>query len=141
MDDDNLFVKWDGWLEKINTDIVELLVSRYIFWEVQDIIKANPRIHVSSSFYTWMGRLYATHASVGIRRQQDSGTDTVTLRRLLGEIRDNPQVLSRDRYVALYKEGAQEFGHHDFDKIAGQGRSHIDSGMVIKDLEQLDEKT
>jgi len=142
MDDDKLFMKWDGWLEKIQADIRGLLVSQDIFLEVQKIIRANPRIHTPSLFYKWMAEVYGNNVAVGIRRQQDSDRESVTLRRLLEEIRDNPQVLSRDRYVALYKEGeAEEFGHRDFDKIAGQGRSHIDPAMVINDLEQLEQKT
>lgn len=44
MTDDEIFKRWDGWLEKIHKDAQNLLVLRYVFWEVQEIIKANPRI-------------------------------------------------------------------------------------------------
>ena len=141
MDDDELFTKWDGWLDDILADVRGLLVSQDIFWEVQKIIEANPCIHTPSLFYKWMAGIYGSSVTVGIRRQQDGDRDSVTLRRLLEEIQDNPQVLSRDRYVALYGEDARDFGHRDFDRIAGQGRSHIDPEMVINDLVQLERET
>jgi hypothetical protein len=141
MDEDELFKKWDDWLERILADIRELLVSQDIFWEVQKIIKANPRIHTPNTFNRWMARIYGNDAAAGIRRQQDIDDNSITLRRLLMEIQNKPQVLSRDRYVALYKEDMKKLGHLHFDKIIGRGKDYIDTEMVTEDLAQLEGKT
>ena len=142
IDDDKLFVKWDGWLEEILADIRELLISRDIFWEMQQIIKANPRIHTPNAFFRWMARIYGNDAAIGIRRQQDidDRNKPITLSRLLKDIQNNPQVLSRDRYVALYREDMKELGHRNFDEIVGGGRDYINPEMVSNDLEQLGDK-
>ena len=55
---DAVFAEWDGWLETIKNDVTNLSVNRHIFREVQKIVEANPRIHLASSFYEWMGTGY-----------------------------------------------------------------------------------
>ena len=59
MTNDNQFKKWNKWLDTIFADIQGLLVNRYIFWEVQKIIQANPKIQMGSLFYEWMGNIYS----------------------------------------------------------------------------------
>ncbi len=139
---DQHFAKWNNWLETIDNDVTDLSVSRHIFWEVQKIIEANPKIHLPSSFYQWMGTHYAVYASIGLRRQIDKDQRTISLRRLLEEIRDQPEVLSRERYVALWDEPAirKRFAAEAFDKFAGPGKPHIDPAMVEEDCSQLVKK-
>lgn len=140
MNDNQCFAKWDKWLEKIYIDIQRLLINRYIFREVQKIIEANPRIQIASSFYEWMGSVYANDAVIGVRRQVDPDKRSISFARLLAEIRDNPQVLSRSRFVALYKSNPSR-GHRDFDGFAGQGNAHVDPAKVDDDLDQLKQQT
>ena len=136
---DQRFEKWNQWLEIIRIDVTNLSVSRHIFWEVQNIIKANAKIQLASSFYEWMGPAYAVFQSVGLRRLVDSRKDTVSFRRLLAEIARQPGVISRERYVALYEDSVirKRIADRAFDKFAGPGKPHIDPGMVRKDHDQL----
>src|SRR6266850_2902607 len=101
---DDQFKKWDRWLEKIKGDITRLSVNRHIFWEVQEIIKRNAKIQKPSSFYEWMGNLYATDAVIGVRRLLDKDDRSISLARLLTEIQEKPEVLSRARFLALYRD-------------------------------------
>lgn len=139
MTDDELFKQWEGWLEIIYTDIQELVIRRHIFWEVQKIIRANPRIQKPSSYYTWMGSVYAAAASIGVRRQIDNGRHVVSFYRLLLEIQRKPGVLSRKRYVSLYKEPLIEVRVADrhFDRFAGRGKPHVELRMIKKDIADL----
>ncbi len=68
MTDDEVFKLWDGWLDKIYSEIQGLLVLRHVFREVQAIIKANVRIQKPSSFYKWMGATYSAAVPFGVRR-------------------------------------------------------------------------
>lgn len=139
MTHNELFKQWDEWLKIIYTDIQELVIRRHIFWEVQKIIRANHRIQKSSSFYTWMGSVYAAAASIGIRRQIDERKDVISFYRLLFEIRRKPEVLSRKRYVSLYSEPeirARVADRH-FDRFAGRGKPHVDPRIVGKDITDL----
>ncbi len=141
-DNDALFNKWNGWLETIKKDIMSLSINRHIFWEVQKIIKANPKIHLPSTFYQWMGNVYAVYVSIGLRRQIDKDPRTISFQRLLEEIEGQAEVISRKRYVALYEDEVlrNRVADKAFDKFAGIGRPHIDPAMVIEDRSQLIKK-
>ena len=133
---DAIFAKWDSWLSTIHRE--GFLVNRHIFREVQAIIQANPKIQLASSFYEWMGNTYATTQVIGVRRQLDKDPDSISFARLLGEIIANPEVLSRDRYVALYTTNPREMAERDFDRLVGAGRTSIDPAAPAKELATLE---
>jgi len=138
---DNRFDKWNKWLDVIYSEITSLSVNRNIFWEVQDIIKNNPKIQKPSSFYEFLGSVYVVSALMGVRRQVKIDKDSISFARLLKEICDTPEVLSRNRFVALYKGSrVEQFADGDFDKFAGKARSHVDPDLVNLDLKELKAK-
>ena len=137
-----IFDKWSGWLETIYKDIQNLLIKRDIFREVQEIVRANPRIHKPSHFYDWLGSVYTTDAVIGIRRQLDLDKRSISFKRLLTDILNHPEVLSRDRYVKLYPKFKMrpDMGTRDFDSIAGSGQAHIPVELVTADIAELEKK-
>ncbi len=139
---DALFAMWNGWLETIRKDVMNLSINRHIFWEVQKITEANPKIHVPSSFYEWMGDVHAVYASVGLRRQIDKERRTISFQRLLEEIEGQPEVISRERYVALYQDEVirNEVADKGFDRFSGTGMPHIGPAIVKDDRSQLIKK-
>lgn len=140
MDIQNRFNKWNSWLDKIENEVTRLVENRYIFWEVQKIIKNNPKIQKPSAFYEWLGNVYATSAVIGIRRQIDERKDVITLARLLHEIMDTPQVITRRRFISLYKNFPQDIAHKEFDRLAGRG-GYVDPAIVREDLRKLRDKS
>lgn len=149
--DDEQFAAWDQWLEHIKDEVTRLAVNKHIFWEVQEIIKANPKIQKPSSFYEWMGNVYATDAVIGIRRllDPDIRRRSISFVRLLTEIKNSPEVLSRTRFLSLYRHADHPFdvqrfwekrAHKDFDKFAGEGKPHVDPALIEANLSMLKEK-
>ena len=57
--------KWRKWMEAIQNEIQTLLRDTNMFWEVQDIIRENPRIQKPSAFYSYLGRTYLSYALAG----------------------------------------------------------------------------
>jgi hypothetical protein len=139
---DALFTMWNRWLVIIKKDVTSLSMSRHIFWAVQEMIEANPKIQLASTFYKWMGSAYGVSQSIGLRRQIDPRRDTISFRRLLEEIARQPAVISRKRYVALYRNPVlrEEVADQHFDRFAGVGKPHINRAMVRKDCDQLVKK-
>lgn len=162
--EDETFQKWTKWIDTIHTDVADLVIGRHIFWEVQDIIKANPKIQKPSSFYGLLGMTYGAWGSMGVRRQLDN--DSVSLKRLLSQMAQTPQILSRQRYVAAYavtlmgssnvpppisqsdklaeggtyaldRSEAEEIANRSFDKYAGHSDSHVPKDTIEQDISQL----
>jgi hypothetical protein len=162
--EDEAFQKWTGWIDAIHKDVTDLVIGRHIFWEVQDIIKANPRIQKPSSFYGWLGTTYTAWGPMAVRRQLDMDNRSISLRRLLTEMISMTQGLTRERYVSIYsaklrgpnsppcsrRDCASEGGAYalnaaeaeciankSFDTYAGPGNAHIPDTKIKKDLDEL----
>ncbi len=139
MDYERTATKWLKWLETIEREITWLAIHRHIFLETQKIITANTRIQKPSAFYTWMRMAYVTDITVGIRRQLSRDADAISLWKLLEELATHPQVMSRRRFVALYKGSSVErFADEDFNRFAGKGGLHVDVLLVRKDQKRLE---
>ncbi len=139
MDNDRKFQEWNGWLDKIYSDIQQLLINRHIFNEVQEIIRSNPQVQIGSVFYDWMGIVYPSAQVMGVRRQLDNRKDSISLIRLLKEIINCPGVLSRERYLSMYEgsEPPADVPNSEFDRYAGRNGQYIDPIRVGEDLENL----
>jgi hypothetical protein len=139
MMDNSLFIKWNEWLSTICADVQGLLINRHIYQEVQQIIQSNAKIQVGSSFYDWMVTVYVIAMAMGVRRQLDTRSDSISFARLLGEILKHPEVLSRERYSALYEGSgiSDKVVHRRFEKFSQPGHAHVDPGPVGVDLASL----
>ena len=131
--------KWERWLEVLYSQIMDLSTTRYIFWEVQKIIKQNSKIQKPSAFYNFIGDGYVTNTLSSIRRQVKVDQKSISFSRLLVEISENPQLLSRDRYISFYKKTnlGNDFAHSDFDLIAGKGNKYLDPKIPLEDNSKL----
>ena len=156
--------KWLKWMKAIEKEIYGLVVDANMFWEVQDIIRENPRIQKPSVFYRYLGRTYLSHALAGLRRQIKSHRDSISFVGLLDEIANNPEQLSRSYYRSLCshpdgpdisqiemdgREGLEEVGitdtsqlkeliqMDDFAPYADASGEHVCPKMVEDDLKQL----
>lgn len=133
--------KWLRWMETIEKEIYGLVVDANMFWEVQDIIRENPRIQKPSAFYRYLGRTYLSHALAGLRRQIKPQKDSISLVGLLEDIAKNPEELSRNYYRSL---GANPDGPNvsqiemdDFAPYADASGEHVCPKMVKDDLDTL----
>jgi len=132
-----------AWLEVIRDDVQDLLREHHIFWEIQSLIRANPRFAGSSNLVNqWMASAFAKSSSVGVRRQAKRGDDSISLKRFLTEARDYPELVSRDFYLAYFADSPdwlrETSGHGHFDSVAGPGNPHIRREVVEEQLATLE---
>lgn len=141
--DDARFSRMVDWSKVIATEVADDLQAHHIFWEVQAIIRSNPRLmQTRSHFFEWMGDVFVASAASAVRRQVDAHKDSICLRRLLKEMIDYPHVVTRDRYLGVCGspppgEPLREMNDHAFDEWAGVGGNHIDADYVRQDLQML----
>jgi hypothetical protein len=75
---------------------------------------------------------------MGIRRHAKSDRDSVSVVRFLGEVRDYPQLVSRQHYIGLYagmESWRIEMGQRDFDSVAGNGSLNIPPELANQQIE------
>lgn len=133
----------NSWLDILSHAVTDLRVDQHIFWEVQGIIRANPKSHTPGDFNRWMGRMYSSAISVAIRRQVDEDPRSVSFIRFLQEFKRTPTVVSRDRYVGFFrKAGLPDWlANRDFDKHVGAGRSFVSPAAIKGEVKELKLKT
>jgi hypothetical protein len=131
--------EWLQWMEVIKDEVQELVITKRTFHEVQQLIKDNPTLHQSNTFYNYLSRTYVSHVIIGLRRQiKGKGNNCISMVRLFNELIKSPQVLTRSYYVDLYKGSSVEcFADKDFNKFAAPGSPHIDPTLVRADLNRL----
>ena len=132
-----------GWLEAIRTDVQDLALDHHVFWEIQAIIKANPKFASASNLVNqWMASSFVKSAAVGVRRHVKTGDDSISLKRLLTEVKQHPELVSREFYLAFFADGLEWLretnGNEYFDSLSGAGGQHIMPDVVEKQLLQLE---
>jgi AbiU2 len=130
-------LKWQRWLKQIEGDISHILGSRQIYKSYGVIVKSNQVIHNQGNvFHSWVVNNYVTTVSMAVRRQLDTDSDTISLARLISDIRDNPKCLTRSWYVEYYKNSIEGYGDQMFNEYAGLGEC-IDISVTESDLALL----
>ena len=119
-------------------EVVPLVECQQIYGEIRDIIKANPEIQRPNAFYRFLEDTYVDSGVMGARRQIKLHKDSISLAGLLREIIENPSVLSRKRFVELYRAGMQSGASCILDeRFSGCCTDHIDPAIVQQDLDEL----
>lgn len=133
--------KWLRWLDQIESDLIQLLGSRQIYRGYGEIVTGNPAILKGGPlFHNWVSENYVAHMALAIRRQSDLDSDTVSLARLIADIRDNPDSLTRSDHIAHYTNMPMGMGpgigDQTFTENAGTG-AYIDPAIAEQDLNHL----
>lgn len=132
--------KWRKWMKIIEKEIYALVVDTNMFWEVQDIIRENPRIQKPSAFYRYLGRTYLSHALSGLRRQIKSQKESISFVGLLDEVAKNPEELSRSYYHSLCANpDGPDISQIEMEGKEGLEEVGITNTSQLKDLIQMDD--
>lgn len=143
MSDQVRYQKLDAELERIYREIQSLRINQHIFWEVQTIIRRNPDLHKPSSFYSWMGNMYAAAMSASVRRLVDRRKDTVSFVRLLEQVKRYPDLLSRVEYRSRCANPnlPQGYMDKDYDRLVGEGRKQPEPHTIDDEIRKLVDRT
>lgn len=128
--------KWLRWLDIIQKDTEDLLDKRHIFSGYIEIVKNNTNIQDPSDFHWWVRDNYVASIAMCIRRQVDTDPDVITLGKLLKEIQNEPQVITKAWHRSLYKNLGPDMADKDFEDIAGNG-IFFDPAVAERDLKKL----
>jgi hypothetical protein len=136
--EEGFYKKWLEWIERVYREVVNLFLYRSFYRRVAEITQANDAIP-PSSFFDALGAWYATTQAMAVRRQTDTDRKAVSLARLLENMAEHPQVMSRERHVEIWtaagdEEHWRERGSQEYDKFAGAGSDQIPKERYEADL-------
>jgi hypothetical protein len=83
-------------LHEIRDEIIDLATDRNTYWTVQhEVIQRNARlVTMRSPFFDMLNDAYAHAAAMRVRRLVDKDNRTISLRRLLEDLREYPDLLN-----------------------------------------------
>jgi hypothetical protein len=131
--------KWLRWIDRIREDTIFAFTSRSMWRGVNQIIADNPDIPDSHFFFYW-GESYVSRQASAIRREADTRDDVAALGRLLLELVDTPELITRQWFVSGYDWGMQHMGDEHFDRwTTGRGSLEdvLDPAVPARDLALL----
>ena len=103
-----------------------------------EIVRNNPAIQTPIDFHDWVRKHNESSVAIHIRRELDTGSDVISLKKLLTEIQNNPQVVTKEWFRSLYKDSnAEDFADGDFKTVAGE-RNFFDSKIATQDIAKLE---
>jgi hypothetical protein len=122
-------------LREIRNEVIDLATDGDIYWKVQhEVIQRNPRLLlIRSAFFDMLNDAYSHSAAMRVRRLVDKDHRTISLRRLLEQLREYPDLLAGrvtevelaadvaelDRTTEKVKDYVDQFiAHHDRSPIA-----------------------
>ena len=109
-----------------------------------DIVKKNEHLDKRSMFFGFFISTYGDSLVMGIRRQvKETNDDSISLAKLLSEISENPELITRSDFYELYQD-ADPFlkalhMQKSFDEFADPNSSFINGERVRSDLRKLKE--
>jgi hypothetical protein len=130
--------RWVRWWRVLFDDIKTIAHHRDLYRQVAAMVEQNPALHVPSVFYDWMQRAYWMGQAVAIRRLVDWDSRSISLIRLIDQISDHPEVLSRRRYVRHYKNPRmKQMAHRHFDQMARPGADQMSRRTILGHRREL----
>jgi hypothetical protein len=135
--------KWCNWLKIICDNVQILFLNRDIFSSTIDIIRKNELIDKSSMYFGFYVNMYIDSMVMGIRRQLKTDDESISLAKLLKEIANSPETITRSDFQEHYKDFHSHlrelYIQQDFDQFANPEASYINAECVNNDLQVLKE--
>jgi hypothetical protein len=137
---EDLVTKWRRWCDTVRSYLVQANHDRAL-WEattkaIEDAAPESPGV-----WTTHYARLYAAGQLMAVRRVvRGKGGSSISLTRLLGDIANNPSVLSKEYYLSLSVEDSRtslEDLSTRYEEMWGDGNGRVDPRKARDDKEAL----
>ena len=135
--------RWRDWIEgPISSDVVSMHHKRHVWREVGAMLEARPWINdVDLTFWEFVRHCYSDSQAIAIRRQADRDPRSCSLARLIEEVRDDADKLTREYFTGLWdrQDGPHlvQLANKAFDQLAGSEHDHLDRSLPERDLARL----
>jgi len=100
--------RWREELSRIRWDLSDILMSRQVIGRLREIVAVNERLQVWNLLHDRMLRWYGSSTLVLMAREVDTARQTVSLRRLLDDIKRHPEELTLSRFRRLHTGSDQQ---------------------------------
>jgi hypothetical protein len=128
------------WIVVLGHDMSDLYYRRDVYRRFAEIVKASPVAAKAIDFVEWVYRNYVDAACVALRRFNDRDTRSVSIRRVLVQLRDNPGLVTRRSFLRMRRRPKEALADiiSTFDRLAGRRVDTIGRAWCESRLSRLD---
>jgi hypothetical protein len=136
--EDLRYERWVAQLEQIIKQVYAAHRDRYLWRGLAEITQSANL--PASVIFDALGLWYGDSQAAAVRRQLDRTRGTVSLARLLEDIARHPEVMTRERHLAVWADPQwTKEAQTNFDKFAvNRNADRIDVRAVRRDMARLD---
>lgn len=139
--DNNTFHKWEQWLEKIQSDVYAIVNNQQIFKYFINVVNANIehiKAHEGVLFCDFVGQCYGVQAASAVRRHIKVDDDSISLMRLIKQIKQCASQFTYDFYLKRYPIiNGQEVQKFKFQEFSDNGKI-ISEEKIDNDIKELE---
>jgi len=138
--------KWKRWLKKdLRPEIRYLMTLKIVYKKMTEVFTDSQKYPEKTYIYWYIAQVHSASIVAGIYRLIDKRGDVVSLYRLLTEVKNNPELVSRCAYTRLparYPNHTRNYLNKnglnkEFTQMAGNGK-YINRSIVDRDIKQID---
>ncbi|MCK5944710.1 MAG: hypothetical protein KAI24_22165 [Planctomycetes bacterium] len=112
-------------------------LDKAIFDRYVEIVEANARIKVPGNFHDWVFRNYARVLAVTIRKMVDTDSRAISLRRLIGCVAYEPNVVTRRAFLGRCPAHFRDLAHQRWVDYCGGDPVRLPADVAHEDLKRL----
>jgi hypothetical protein len=140
--------KWIRWLEDgISQEVFTMYLHRLVWDRIQEMAKENVALGATSSYmWNWLFDLYAKTQAQAVRRQADMDRRAAGLARVIVELRDHPEEVTREWFLAMVENEEHDADDRHYWRNVSEkehwgarfgGGDHFDPAVAEADLSRL----
>src|SRR5262245_31198759 len=140
------FPKWQEWARRIKQDVESRLVNpRQVFRAFARVLNENSEHiteHEGEVFCNFIKRCYVSHAAMAIRSHVKRNRDSISIGRLLDEIRESASQFTFQFYLQQFPKDPSyvDWQTPTFRQFSKNGKT-ISQDILQQDVEQLETLT
>ena len=132
--------KWRRWIKVIDQVIFNSIrEDKLVFDNYYALVESNKAISSPWNFHSWVLQNHGRSLMLQVRKLVDSDRRTYSLRKLLGEIANNPGSITKRSFVAAYKEHHRDIAAVNWARyVGGTSVLQLPNSVPLQDIELLD---
>jgi hypothetical protein len=127
----------------ISSDVFTMHLHRFAWMRIEQITNDNPALNGTESYmWEFMFDTYSRTQASAVRRQADTDPQVVSLGRLISEVAETPELITRDFWLGLWRQDddgdLRRLAERGWaDQYAGGVGDHLDPAIPGGDLVKL----
>ena len=139
--DRNAWERWASAIMKVKDDLQTTVNDRAVFQGFSDLVRENEAwigAHEGMFFCNFVVRAYVAKVALGVRRQVKAQDDSLSLLRILSQIKDCAPQLTFDFFLKLFPRDPEYVPWQEptFKNISADGRV-ASAGLINGDIEEI----